>query len=123
MSGAPRPGQLAVLHAARALHAVQRSAASSPEYIVPNLAVPSPPPALQFYGDLQGASYYSVAVVNKEFCTDGVTLANLKVRLIVDRQYQPRPPVVCSHQEYMFACQMAVRCSGWGGHSAADSHS
>ena len=79
MSGAPRPGQLAVLHAARALHAVQRSAASSPEYIVPNLAVPSPPPALQFYGDLQGASYYSVAVVNKEFCTDGVTLANLKV--------------------------------------------
>lgn len=43
---------------------------------------PCPPaPLLQFYGDLQGASYYSVAVVNKEFCTDGVTLANLRVRL------------------------------------------
>ncbi|KAI7836214.1 hypothetical protein COHA_009895 [Chlorella ohadii] len=36
------------------------------------------PIVAEFYGDLQGASYYSVAVVNKEFCTDGVTLANLK---------------------------------------------
>lgn len=45
------------------------------------LPCPSPLcPCVQYYGDLQGASYYSVAVVNKEFCTDGVTLASLRVR-------------------------------------------
>ena len=35
--------------------------------------------ALQYYGDLQGASYYSVAVVPKEFCTDGVNFGSLRV--------------------------------------------
>lgn len=34
----------------------------------------------EYYGDLSGASYYSVAVVPKEFCTDGVTMSSLRVR-------------------------------------------
>ncbi|KAL4428192.1 hypothetical protein ABPG75_002281 [Micractinium tetrahymenae] len=36
------------------------------------------PLAAEYYGDLAGASYYSVAVVPKEFCTDGVTMSSLK---------------------------------------------
>lgn len=36
---------------------------------------------VQVYGDgLSGAKYYGVALVNKELCTPGVTLASLKVR-------------------------------------------
>lgn len=35
--------------------------------------------AAEFYGDLQGASYFSVAVVPANFCTAGVTFADLQV--------------------------------------------
>lgn len=41
---------------------------------------PALPPASEFYGDLNGASYYSVAVVPKEFCTDKSSFKDLKVR-------------------------------------------
>ena len=41
----------------------------------------SPPPPAEFYGALTGANYYSVALVDASFCTPGVTLASLKVRI------------------------------------------
>ncbi len=52
---------------------------------LPNPIPPPPPPPLpsrsaEFYGDVQGANYYSVAVVPASLCTAGVTLASLRVR-------------------------------------------
>lgn len=41
----------------------------------------APLPAAEFYGELQGANYYSVAVVPASFCTPGVTLGSLRVSM------------------------------------------
>lgn len=44
-------------------------------------AAPLPCPA-EYYGDLAGASYYSVAVVPKDFCADSSSFADLKVGVL-----------------------------------------
>lgn len=47
----------------------------------------------EYYGDMVGTSYFSVAIVKKAFCTSNATLASLKVRAGQGRGGQDHPRV------------------------------
>ena len=56
------------------------------------------PLAAEYYGDLQGASYYSVAVVPAQFCSSGTSFADLKVR-----------PACCASTALCRGCTVGAR--------------
>lgn len=69
----------------------------------------------EFYGDAQGVSYYSVAVVPQAFCKQGVTFADLKVRLPLGPSVHCRSPPAahvgcCNAAATLLLLLLLLRC-------------